>query len=175
MLSGARNKAEIRILMVCLGNICRSPTAQGVLEKIIENERLTNIIQVDSAGTGDYHIGSAPDPRSIAAAARRGYDIAGLRARQIGTQDFNSFHYILAMDRMNLKELRAICPAGHRSKLHLLLEFADTSHEAVPDPYYSGQDSFELVLDLVEQACAGVLQYLRSVHNLPGTVNDSAY
>ncbi len=175
MLAGSLKKAEIRILMVCLGNICRSPTAQKALEKIIENEGLSSIIEVDSAGTGDYHIGAPPDPRSAAAAARRGYDLSAVRARQVCPQDFNSFHYLFAMDRTNLKDLRTICPSGHRSKLHLLLEFADTSHEAVPDPYYSGPDRFELVLDLVEQACAGVLQHLRSTHNIPGAVNDTAH
>lgn len=156
------SKAEIRILMVCLGNICRSPTAQGVLEKLIENEGLAKAIEVDSAGTGDYHIGAPPDSRSLAAAARRGYDLSPQRARQVCPRDFDTFHYILAMDRTNLKELRALCPPAHRTKLHLLLEFADTSHEAVPDPYYSGQDGFELVLDLVEQACTGLIQHLRS-------------
>ena len=175
MLSVSSKMAEIRILMVCLGNICRSPTAHGVLDKIIKNEGLSNIIQVDSAGTGDYHLGAPPDPRSIAAAARRGYDLTALRARQVSPQDFSSFHYIFAMDRMNLKDLRMMCPSGHRPKLHLLLEFADTNHEAVPDPYYSGPEGFELVLDLVEQACAGVLKHVRSAHNIHGAVNDPSH
>lgn len=161
--------------MVCMGNICRSPTAHGVLKKIIKSEGLSSVIQVDSAGTVDYHIGAPPDPRSVTAAARRGYDLSPLRARQVRPQDFSSFHYIFAMDRMNMKDLRTLCPPGQRTKLHFLLEFADTSHEGVPDPYYGGPGGFELVLDLVEQACAGVLQHLRAVHNIPGAVNDPAH
>jgi len=151
----------VRVLMVCLGNICRSPTAHGVLEKIIQNEGLSSHIEVDSAGTGDWHIGSPPDQRSIAAAAQRGYDLSALRARQVAATDFDRFHFVLAMDRTNLNDLRKQCPQAHRSKLRLLLEFADTSHEAVPDPYYSGDDGFELVLDLVEEACHGFLAHLR--------------
>lgn len=161
MVAAVHSRPEIRILMVCLGNICRSPTAQGVLEKLIKNEGLETHIEVDSAGTGDYHIGAPPDRRSLEVAARRGYDLTAQRARQVRPLDFDTFHYILAMDRANLKELRAICPPANRAKLHLLLEFADTSHEAVPDPYYSGQDGFELVLDLVEQACTGLILHLR--------------
>lgn len=154
----------IRILMVCLGNICRSPTAHAVLQKLIENEGLSHCIKVDSAGTGDYHLGAPPDRRSILAASRRGYDLTPLRARQICQQDFAAFDYVLAMDRSNLKDLRAICPRAHLQKLRLLLVFANTSHEAVPDPYYSGDNGFELVLDLVEQACSGLVRYLQVEH-----------
>lgn len=157
---------QIRVLMVCLGNICRSPTAHGVLENLIKNEGLNHLIEVDSAGTGDWHIGASPDARSVAAAAQRGYDLTALRARQVKLPDFERFDYLLAMDRTNLKDLRNLCPQAHRPKLHLLLEFADTSHEAVPDPYYSGEDGFELVLNLVEEACKGFLAHLRKYHTL---------
>lgn len=152
--------------MVCLGNICRSPSAQGVLEALVSQAGLSACIEVDSAGTGDYHLGSEPDGRAIAAAAKRGYDLTAQRARQVQDGDFQAFDYILAMDRTNLKELRARCPSAHLPKLHLLLDFADTSHEAVPDPYYSGGDGFELVLDLVEEACAGLLAHLQAQHPL---------
>lgn len=152
--------------MVCLGNICRSPTAHGVMEKFIKNQGLQDSIHVDSAGTGDYHIGASPDARSLAAAAERGYDLSAQRARQVCESDFGRFDYILAMDRNNLKELRASCPRPHLNKLHLLLSFADSSHESVPDPYYSGVDGFELVLDLVEQGCEAFLRNLCEQHQL---------
>ena len=150
--------------MVCLGNICRSPTAHGVMNKCIKNQGLSSKIKVDSAGTGDWHIGEQPDSRAIEAAAQRGYDLQSFRARQVVAADYQQFHYILAMDRTNLKELRAACPQAHQNKLQLLLEFADSSHESVPDPYYSGPAGFELVLDLVEQACESLLEHIRLQH-----------
>ena len=150
--------------MVCLGNICRSPSAHGVLESLVAQAGLGEAIAVDSAGTGNYHIGEAPDTRSMAAAARRGYDLSSQRARQVQDADFQTYDYILAMDRTNLKELRARCPKAHLTKLHLLLDYAETSHEAVPDPYYSGAEGFELVLDLVEEACRGLLDHLQAEH-----------
>ena len=155
--------------MVCLGNICRSPTAHGVLEKYIKDKGLNTLIEVDSCGTGDWHIGEHPDARATAAAAQRGYDISQQIARQVRTTDFGQFHYILAMDRTNLKDLKAICPAAQRSRLSLLLDHGERNHESVPDPYYSGQHGFELVLDLVEQACAGLLQRIMADHSLPST------
>lgn len=161
-----KSSPSVRVLMVCLGNICRSPTAQGVLEKFINNEGLSEIIEVDSAGTGDWHIGEAPDRRSAAAAAQRGYDLSPFRARQVQPTDFERFDYILAMDRQNLKELRALSPQAHKTKLRLLLDFADSGHDAVPDPYYSGQDGFELVLDLVEDACRSLLRHIKREHAL---------
>ena len=164
---------RIRVLLVCLGNICRSPTAHGVLEKLIENNGLSHLIDVDSAGTGDWHVGAPPDHRSLTAAAERGYDLSKLRARQVQTRDFEQFEYILAMDRTNLKDLRALCPPAHQAKLRLFLEFADTSHEAVPDPYYSGEDGFELVLNLVEEACAGLLAHLCDSHALTPDARDA--
>lgn len=147
--------------MVCLGNICRSPTAYGVLEKLIKNKRLSRDIQVDSAGTGSYHLGEHPDPRSIAAAEKRGYSLHRQIARQVQSSDFEEFDYILAMDTTNLKHLRRIAPAHCKAKLKLLLDYAPESIESVPDPYFGRETSgFELVLDLVEVACANLLQEL---------------
>lgn len=164
MISKPPTDPVIQVLMVCLGNICRSPTAHGVMNKCIENKGLSDNIKVDSAGTGSWHIGEQPDRRAIEAAAQRGYSLHTFRARQVVVADYRQFDYILAMDRTNLKELRAQCPQAHLSKLQLLLEFADCNHESVPDPYYSGSSGFELVLDLVEQACDSLLEHIRSQH-----------
>lgn len=161
-----KNTAPIRILMVCLGNICRSPTAHGVIEKYIHDKGLSPLIEVDSAGTGDWHLGEAPDPRSSEAAARRGYDLSQQRSRQVQTADFHNFDYILAMDTTNLRDLEKLCPTNASASLHLFLEFGECSEESVPDPYYSGAQGFELVLDLVEQASENVLKQLVSIHSL---------
>ncbi|MDA0689126.1 MAG: low molecular weight phosphotyrosine protein phosphatase [Proteobacteria bacterium] len=166
-MASSRANPEIRVLMVCLGNICRSPTAHGVMEKFIQDKGLQSHIVVDSAGTGSWHIGESPDSRAAQAAARRGYDLSRLVARQVADTDFGRFHYILAMDRQNLKDLRARCPANHQSRLRLLLDYGDSEHDVVPDPYYSGAQGFELVLDLVEGACAGLLNTIQREH-FPG-------
>jgi protein-tyrosine phosphatase len=134
------------------------------MQERINREGLEERVIVDSAGTGDWHIGSHPDPRAIAAAKARGYAIDELVARQVTPDDFQRFDYILCMDRNNLKALRAMCPANLQSRLHLFLEFAKSSHETVPDPYYSGAQGFELVLDLVEDACEGLLEHVRREH-----------
>lgn len=155
------NSDAINLLMVCLGNICRSPTAHGVMLDQIAKQGLEEKIKVDSAGTGDWHIGENPDARAVAAARSRGYAIDQLVARQVDAADFERFDYILCMDRNNLRVLRDLCPAKHKAKLHLFLDFADSAHETVPDPYYSGAQGFELVLDLVEDACAGLLQHIQ--------------
>jgi protein-tyrosine phosphatase len=153
-----------RILFVCLGNICRSPTAHGVFEHLLSQDSGDMRVDVDSAGTGDWHVGKAPDPRTRAAAARRGYSLEHLRARTVEDEDFGRFDYILAMDDANLRELRRRCPAGFRGHLGLFLEFAANSRvREVPDPYYtSGEQGFDEVLDLVEAASAGLLRHLRS-------------
>ncbi len=153
-----------RILFVCLGNICRSPTAHGVFEHLLSQDNGDMRVDVDSAGTGDWHVGKAPDPRTRAAAARRGYSLEHLRARTVEDEDFGRFDYILAMDDANLRELRRRCPAGFRGHLGLFLEFAANSRvREVPDPYYtSGEQGFDEVLDLVEAASAGLLRHLRS-------------
>jgi len=151
------------VLFVCLGNICRSPTAHGVFQSLVTGGQLTDKITVDSCGTGSFHIGSQPDPRAIRAAAKRNYDLSLLRARQVTPDDFSRFDYILAMDRMNLGNLQALAPKHYRGYLGLFLEFGQQrTYTQVPDPYYEGEDGFELVLDLVEDASRGLLQHIRA-------------
>lgn len=148
------------ILFVCMGNICRSPTAHGVFQKVTDRG-LTHHIQVDSAGTHNYHPGNPPDERSRAHASRRGYDLSGLRARQISDLDFDRHDLILAMDWDNLALIQEGCPAKHLGKVRRLTEFC-LKHDSpvVPDPYYGGKDGFEHVLDLVEDACEGLMRYV---------------
>jgi len=150
-----------RVLMVCMGNICRSPTAEGVLRHKLRDAGLDDTVVVDSAGTHAYHVGDPPDPRSVQHARRRGYDLTGLRARKVCAADFEQFDLVLAMDWENVQLLEEICPARHRAKLRRLTEFARRSRaEVVPDPYCSGPDGFEQVLDLVEDACEGLIAHL---------------
>jgi len=152
-----------RILMVCLGNICRSPTAEGVLRTLAAREFAGLDIAVDSAGTANYHVGEPPDRRTVAAARRRGYELASLRARQVVPADLQGFDYVLAMDRANLSELRSLGVATPRAHLGLLLDFApDCGTDEVPDPYYGGQEGFERVLDLCEAGARGLLRRLVS-------------
>jgi len=148
----------MRILFVCMGNICRSPTAEGVFRRLVA-ERVPGVeIEVDSAGTHDYHVGDPPDPRSIAAAARRGVDLRQLRARLIRDDDFERFDLIIAMDRLNREALLDRSPAPFRERIRLFMEFAGGREvEDVPDPYYGGAPGFERVLDLAEEAAAGLL------------------
>ncbi len=155
------NKPAISVLMVCLGNICRSPTAQGVLERMLEDEGLADRVAVDSAGTGDYHVGELPDPRAREAAAKRGYQLDNQRARQVPAADFQRFDYILAMDEMNRMNLEALHGPRSKARLHMLLEFADSDENEVPDPYYGGGRGFDRVLDLVEEACRGLVDEIR--------------
>lgn len=150
-----------RVLFVCLGNICRSPTAHGVFEALVNQHGLSDHIKVDSAGTAAYHVGNPPDSRSSATAAKRGYDLTPLRARQAVEADFSEFDFILAMDHANLSELRTICPIDYQGHLGLFLEFGDYSEAEVPDPYYGGDAGFEHVLDLVESAADGLLAQIR--------------
>ncbi len=150
-----------RVLFVCLGNICRSPTAEGVFRKQVEEKGLGGKIEVDSAGTGAWHVGSPPDPRAQAEARRRGIDLSGLRARQVRVDDFKRFDLVLAMDRENLEDLRAICPAEYQHKVRLFTSFGPPgSPEEVPDPYYGGPDGFRKVFDLIESCGRGLLAYL---------------
>jgi protein-tyrosine phosphatase len=152
----------VKILFVCLGNICRSPTAEGVLRVLAVREAPELAIEVDSVGTAAYHVGEPPDPRTRAAAARRGYDLAKLRARVIEPADFERFDLILAMDEENLAVLRRRAPASAHERLRLFLEFAPQQQmREVPDPYYGGPNGFEEVLDLVETAARGLLAHLR--------------
>jgi protein-tyrosine phosphatase len=152
---------SVKILMVCLGNICRSPTAQGVLEAKIAQQGLSHVISVDSAGTSGWHIGSPPDPRSRKAASKRGYNIDQQKGRQVNDGDFNQFDYIFAMDKENLAHLKALCPSNFKGHLGLLLDFGQPSLREVPDPYHGGTEGFEHVLDLIENACDHFIQHLQ--------------
>jgi protein-tyrosine phosphatase len=148
-----------------MGNICRSPTAEAVFRRYVENAGLTERILIDSAGTHDYHIGDAPDSRAQRAAKQRGYDMSKLRGRQVEAADFMRFDYVLAMDEANLFILQGLRPRDAQSHLGLFLEYARHHNEReVPDPYYGGSDGFERVLDLVEDAANGLLQHVRQHH-----------
>ncbi|WP_137936633.1 low molecular weight protein-tyrosine-phosphatase [Chitinivorax sp. B] len=154
--------SSVSVLFVCMGNICRSPTAEGVFRYFVETAGLAKRINIDSAGTHGYHAGEAPDPRSSMAAARRGYDLSRLRARQVKTADFEMFDLVLAMDEQNLRNLQRLCSPAQQHKLKLFLEYARNFDEReVPDPYYGSGSGFEHVLDLVEDASAGLLTDLR--------------
>jgi protein-tyrosine phosphatase len=153
-----------RVLFVCLGNICRSPTAEGVLRQLAS--RTPGLaLEIDSAATGDYHTGSPPDTRSQRAARKRGINIADLRARQIRAEDFERFDLILAMDEANLRDLRALEPAGSRAALRLFMDYAkEQGRTDVPDPYLGKERDFETVLDLTEAAARGLIAELKDRH-----------
>lgn len=157
----ARATPRVRVLMVCMGNICRSPTAQGMLEKLARDSGLADRVQVDSAGTHGGHIGAPPDERAQEHARRRGLDLSAQRARALVRQDFERFDWVLVMDAANERAARALCSPEHAHKLRRLTDFC-THHAAreVPDPYYGGGAGFEAVLDLVEDACTGLLRTL---------------
>ena len=156
---------KIRVLFVCLGNICRSPTAEVVFRHQVEQAGLAEQILIDSAGTHDYHIGDAPDARTQRAAKLRGYDMSRLRGRQVEAGDFHRFDYVLAMDEANLDLLKRLRPRDAQSHLGLFLEFAERhADKEVPDPYYGGADGFERALDMVEDAAAGLLRQIRAKH-----------
>ncbi|MCP5418267.1 MAG: low molecular weight phosphotyrosine protein phosphatase [Chromatiaceae bacterium] len=157
--------SRVSVLFVCMGNICRSPTAHGVFQTLIEQEGLTHLIEVDSAGTHAYHVGEPPDRRAQACARRRGFDLSGLRARRTEREDFHRFDYLVAMDQDNFHGLMSICPVGMEGKIHLLMDFAPTFRtREVPDPYYGGDAGFERVLDMVEGAVKGLLEELKRLH-----------
>lgn len=157
----------VSVLFVCMGNICRSPTAQGVFERLVEENNLSHLIAADSAGTHAYHIGERPDERASAAALKRGIDLGSQKARRASPDDFERFDYVLAMDSDNYEILAAGCPSGLESRLRLFLDFApDLEIREVPDPYYGGASGFERVLDMIEQASAGLLAEIRQQHGL---------
>ena len=147
----------MRVLFVCLGNICRSPTAEGVLRHKLCEAGLQAHVEVDSAGTGDWHVGKAADLRTRQAAQQRGYDLSALHGRQVQAADFNAFDLILAMDTSNLRDLQQLRPGNATAELDLFLRRYQLQLDEVPDPYYGGADGFEQVLDLIEQACEGLL------------------
>lgn len=149
-----------RVLFVCLGNICRSPTAEGVFQQALARAGLTHLVDIDSCGVGDWHVGKAPDLRALAAARRRGVDISHLRARQLTANDFHAFDYVLGMDHDNLAAIHALQPADSQAKTGLLLAYAGLPNTDVPDPYYGGEEGFEQVLDMIEQASAGLIDEL---------------
>ena len=158
-------KDKVSVIFVCMGNICRSPTAEAVFRKHVEDANLAGKIMIDSAGTIDFHTGKAPDLRSQRVAQRRGYDMANLRARQVEEGDFYRFDYVLAMDNENLAILQRLAPLDSDTKAQLFLEYArHRTEREVPDPYYGGSDGFERVLDMVEDAAAGLLQHIRQKH-----------
>lgn len=165
-------KAEpIKVLMVCLGNICRSPTAEVVFKNEVSKRQLEHLFEIDSAGTGTWHTGEQPDHRARAAAAKRNLDLNPLQARTVSPDDFHDFDYIFAMDSTNLNDLLAIQPANAKAQTLLFLTWPDKDtgqdgYEEVPDPYYSGTEGFELVLDLVEAASRDILDHLTKLHKL---------
>lgn len=152
----------VRVLFVCLGNICRSPTAEGVFRKLVREHQLEHHFEIDSAGTHAYHVDEAPDERAQAACARRGIDISELRGRRAIASDIEKFDYVLAMDRENYQNLQQICPRGFESRIRLFMEFApDRAEKEVPDPYFGGAGGFDRVLDMIEDAAEGLLAEIR--------------
>ena len=152
----------VKVLFVCMGNICRSPTAHGVFRKLVVDEGLSDQIEIDSAGTHAYHVGEAPDSRARGTAEKRGIDMGDLRARRVISADFEAFDLVLAMDRDNYQHLQAICPTGYEQRLQLFMRYAENETlDEVPDPYYGGKAGFERVLDMIEDASRGLLQYIR--------------
>jgi len=153
-------KEKRAVLFVCMGNICRSPTAEGVFRHHVTEARLSDEIIIDSAGTHAYHVGSPPDRRAAAAAERRGISLGGIRARRVNDEDFERFDYIIAMDLDNVERLKDDAPPKHHRKVKLFLEYSSGKEREVPDPYYGGASGFERVLDLVEEASRGLLEAL---------------
>ena len=148
----------IRVLFVCMGNICRSPTAEGVFRRKLQEKKLDDKVDVASAGTHGYHVGEAPDQRTQRAAARRGYDLSGIRARKVAPQDLDYFDLILAMDRNSLEALHRVCPPERSERLGLFMDYSSNfDDEEVPDPYYGLGQGFDLVLDMVEDATKGLV------------------
>ncbi len=152
----------IRVLFVCLGNICRSPTAHGIFRTMVSDAGLNDCIKVDSAGTADWHPGRAPDPRTCSHALKRNYDLSDLRARQAVIEDFARFDYILAMDSENLANLQSIAPSDYAGYLGLMLDLGESSDTEVPDPYYEAEQCFERVLDLLEDASQALLTRIKT-------------
>lgn len=157
----------VKILFVCMGNICRSPTAQGVFEKLVREHNLSEHVHIDSAGTHAYHVGEAPDARASAVALRRGVVLAGQRARRVSSTDLEEFDYVLAMDEANYADLAELCSPENYFRLYRFMDFApELAISEVPDPYYGGVTGFERVLDLIEAASAGLLADIRQQHGI---------
>lgn len=161
-----QNKNNISVLFVCMGNICRSPTAEGVFRHVVENAGLSKQISIDSAGTHAYHIGKQPDQRAQSTALQRGINLSSQRARKIEPDDFTRFDYVIAMDDSNRSDLIDVA-GGKVDNLYMFLEFSrHFSEREVPDPYYGGEQGFEHVFDLVEDASCGLLAHIQKTHNI---------
>lgn len=158
-------KEKVSILFVCMGNICRSPTAEGVFRKLVADAGLADRIEIDSAGTHAFHTAKPADRRAQEAAEKRGYSLAGIKARRVDDADFERFDLVIAMDNENMQILRERADSSRHQKLRLFLEFADLDIREVPDPYYGGAAGFERVLDLVEAASRGLLADLQKTRN----------
>jgi protein-tyrosine phosphatase len=158
------NKPKIKVLFVCMGNICRSPTAEGMFRRKVEQANMEDQISIDSAGTHAYHVGNPPDPRAQDAALNHDIDLSSQRARRVKSDDFTEFDYVIAMDESNIDDLLSICPAGYTDRVHLFLNFADSNETEVPDPYYGQGQGFEIVLNLVEDASEGLLKHISQNH-----------
>ena len=155
----------VKVLFVCLGNICRSPTAEGVFRKLVREKKLEHLFEIDSAGTHAYHVGEPPDERAQAACALRGIDLSRLRGRKAVADDMVKFDYVLAMDNENYQDLLAICPRGLETRIRLFMEYAPNRPEdEVPDPYFGGVNGFDRVLDMIEDAARGLLEEIRRSH-----------
>jgi len=151
------------VLFVCLGNICRSPTAEGIFRQLVNEAGLEDRVEIDSAGTAGWHTGNGPDPRSCETAAKYGVDITGLRARQLHRNDFERFHFIIALDRNNLKDIQAVAPVGHTANVRLLLDFVPGMEgQPVPDPYYGTVADFEEAYRLAQLGCEALLETVRA-------------
>jgi len=160
------NAVQVKVIFVCMGNICRSPTAHGVFQALVDEQGLGDIIKVESAGTHGYHIGSAPDLRAQACAKKSDVDLSSLRARQFCSEDFNDFTYVIGMDKDNLRDMLAIAPDEYPATVALLLEYSDKyTQDEIPDPYY-GDDGFDLVFDMVKDGAVGLLRHIRQQHSL---------
>lgn len=161
-----KNKDKVAVLFVCMGNICRSPTAHGVFQAMVDEQGLNDRIMVDSAGTHSYHIGSPPDMRSQGVAMSRNVDLTGLRARQFESDDFLDFDFLLAMDHSNLSDMSSLSPDNARARLDLMLGYSEKyKQKEVPDPYF-GNDGFELVFDMISDASAGLLRHIKQQYSL---------
>jgi protein-tyrosine phosphatase len=158
---------SINILFVCLGNICRSPAAEGVFSKLVDNAQLTDKIRVDSCGTAAFNIGKSPDPRSTAAAARAGYDISQQIARQINDDDYEENHYLIAMDRINLTNIKAWAPKDFKGEIALFMAYSQKSgNTQIPDPYYDDERQFDNVIKIIETSASGLLEHIRKQHQI---------
>ncbi len=151
----------VKVLFVCMGNICRSPTAEGVFRHMVKQSDAEDEISIDSAGTHAYHVGNPPDQRAQEAALKRDIDLSKQRARRVSADDFSEFDYVIAMDESNMDDLLSICPVGYEDRVHLFLAFSDSEQSEVPDPYYGQGRGFEIVLNLVEHASEGLLEHIR--------------